>query len=303
MVHTHLETTHSGDPSGKAAGCALRGSFTGEGSESVSVAVVEDHPEFREALCQAIESTPGLQLLSACRDLQPALNLLEQVCPDVLLVDLGLPSGSGLQLVRIGQARSAGRCVPAVLTVTGNEDHLLTAMRAGAKGYLFKSDQPADWCKAIQLLASGQSTLHATLAQALLDMGDETARKAPGAPQGREQSPRLRLDEPTRHLLRLVAAGYTIDEASSRLSIRADAVGRLIRELYDQIKEPVPALTPREIQLLQLLNKGYPFKKCAELMGVSESTTKTQAARAYEKLGATNLQSALYEARHFGFLA
>jgi DNA-binding NarL/FixJ family response regulator len=86
------------------------------------------------------------------------------------------------------------------------------------------------------------------------------------------------------------------------LKVSPDAVGRRVRALYDGMLLPRPSLSPREIQLLQLLNRGYPFKKCAELMGVSESTTKTQAARAYEKLGASNLQSALYEARQAGFL-
>lgn len=67
------------------------------------------------------------------------MSLLEQVCPNVLLVDLGLPSGSGLQLFHIVHAKAGVRCALAVLTVTGNEEHLLTAIGAGAKGYLFKS--------------------------------------------------------------------------------------------------------------------------------------------------------------------
>jgi DNA-binding NarL/FixJ family response regulator len=253
-----------------------------------SVAIVEDHPEFRDALSEAVGRCPDMRLLPVCKDLPAAVSLLEQVCPDVLLVDLGLPSGSGLQLFHMVQAKAGARCAPAVLTVTGNEEHLLTAMGAGAKGYLFKSDREVDWCHSIRLLASGQSPLHATLAQTLLDRAGE---------------PRVgSRDEATRTLLRYIAAGYTREEAADRLKVSPDTVGRRIRALYDAMALPRPNLSPREIQLLQLLNRGYPFKKCAELMGVSESTTKTQAARAYEKLSASNLQSALYEARQAGFL-
>lgn len=271
--------------------------------KTVTVAIVEDHPEFREALSEAVRASNDLELLAACRDLTPALSLLDQVRPDVLLVDLGLPSGSGLPLVRLAQTRSSGQCIPAVLTVTGNEDHLLNAIGAGAKGCLFKSDQPDDWCNAIRLLSAGQSNLHAAMAQTLLDIDagiqPANALSAPTRPVVAS----VRLDETTRVLLRHFAAGYTREEAAARLQMGADAVGRAVRALYDEMRLPVPGLTPREIQLLQLLNRGYAFKQCAELMGVSESTTKTQAARAYEKLGATNLQSALYEARHHGFLA
>lgn len=255
---------------------------------AVSVAIVEDHPEFREALSAAVRNCPGMDLLPVSKDLPAAVSLLEQVCPDVLLVDLGLPSGSGLQLFHMVQARAGVRCASAVLTVTGNEEHLLTAIGAGAKGYLFKSDREADWCHTIRLLAAGQSPLHATLAQTLLDRAVEFR-------EGMK-------DEATRILLRHIAAGYTREETADRLKVSPDTVGQRIRALYDSMLQPRPNLSPREIQLLQLLNRGYPFKKCAELMGVSESTTKTQAARAYEKLGASNLQSALYEARQAGFL-
>lgn len=264
---------------------------SGPAVRAVSVAIVEDHPEFRDALSEAVRSSHGMQLLSVCKDLPAAMSLLEQVCPDVLLVDLGLPSGSGLQLFHMVQVRAGGRCAPGVLTVTGNEEHLLTAIGAGAKGYLFKSDREADWCQTIRLLAAGQSPLHATLAQTLLDRADDALRGMKG------------MDEATRALLRHLAAGYTREETADRLKISPDTVGRRVRALYDGMLLPRPNLSPREVQLLQLLNRGYPFKKCAELMGVSESTTKTQAARAYEKLGASNLQSALYEARQFGFLS
>lgn len=303
MADTRAETESSGNSAGQGVVTSQGPTPRASASKTVTVAIVEDHPEFRDALSEAIRTSPDLELLAACRDLPPALSLLEQVRPDVLLVDLGLPSGSGLQLVRLAQVRSSGRCVPAVLTVTGNEDHLLNAVGAGAKGYLFKSDQPWEWCNAIRLLACGQSNLHAAMAQTLLDIDAGSQRTSPMDAPAQPIIAETRLDEAMRNLLRHFAAGYTREEAATRLQKSPDAVGRSVRDLYDRMRLPVPALTPRELQLLQLLNKGYTFKQCAELMGVSESTTKTQAARAYEKLGATNLQSALYEARHHGFLA
>lgn len=266
----------------------------------VTVAIVEDHPEFRSALSSAISATPDLRLVAVIKDLPAGMGQLEQACPDVLLVDLGLPSGSGLSLIHKAHAHCGTKCVSAVLTVTGNEEYLLPALAAGAKGYLFKSDQPADWCQAIRMLGGGQSPLHAQLAQALLQ-----SSRMPAVPPDERKSSLLSLkfDRVAQSILQYVAAGYTCPEAAEKLKMSSEAVGMLIRGLYDQLVLQGPGLSPRELQLLQLLDEGYPFKKCAELMGVSESTTKTQAARANEKLRAANLQSALYEARQAGLLS
>jgi len=252
----------------------------------VQVAIVEDHPEFREALCQALSAVSDFQLLPVCKDLPAGLQLLAQQCPDVLLVDLGLPSGSGLGLIREAQRRWGTACTSAVLTVMGNEEHLFTAVAAGAKGYLFKSDQPADWQQAVQQLAQGQSPLQAKLAHAFL-----------------QREPAVPYDDATRALLEHVQAGYTSAEAAARLALSAVQAGLMVRSVFDQFLQRGPDLSPRELELLQLLNKGLLFKQCAELMGVSENTTKTQAARAYQKLGASNLQAALYEARAAHLLA
>jgi two-component system nitrate/nitrite response regulator NarL len=277
-------------------------------NDRTTVVIVEDHPEFREALAKSIEAAPDLFLQAVCKDLPAALAQLEQGCPDVLLVDLGLPSGSGLCLIRTAHARGQGLCTSAVLTVTGNEEHLLTAATAGAKGCIFKSDHEADWLQVIRRLALGQSPLHAAFAQSLLDLASGPARRSSDGgskPQERLstiQDLPLPLDETARRLLRHVAAGYKVEECAVRLGMDADEVGRRVRALYDRLARPVPLLSPRELQLIQHLNQGGTLRQCAEWMGVSESTVKTHAARAYEKLGANNLQSALYAARLAGLI-
>jgi DNA-binding NarL/FixJ family response regulator len=266
------------------------------------VAIVEDHPEFREALSQVVSACPGMQLLEVCKDLPAGLSLLQRTCPDVLLVDLGLPSGSGLQLIRLARRQWGPRCTSAVLTVTGNEEHLVGAVAAGAKGYLFKSDQPEDWCRALMDLSAGRSPLHATMALSFSKLAAEASQTAPTGKAAASGAPGSGFDTTTQALLQHIAAGYTPQEAAHKLNLDTAEAGERIRSVYDCFAQGVPELSPRELELLQLLNKGYTFKQCAELMGVGESTTKTQAARAYEKLGASNLQTALYEARQAGLI-
>ena len=254
-------------------------------SSPIKIAIVEDHPEFRDALVGAISASPELRLLGVCRDLPNGLQLLDGECPDVLLVDLGLPSGSGLSIIRAATRQWPGQCCAAVLTVTGNEDHLLEAVKVGAKGYLFKSDQPAAWISGIFSLAGGQSPVHPTLAGRILQLAPFSGPRGSAA------------DGLKTTLLRYLAAGYLMEEAAQRMDLLVSDAGAMLRGVYDQLFQPGPDLSEREHQLLILLERGFTFKQCAELMGVSESTTKTQGKRAYQKLGASNLQTAIYEAR------
>jgi DNA-binding NarL/FixJ family response regulator len=285
---TALASTHT-DKQKKSMGKNLK--------PLIKVAVVEDHPEFRDALCQTLGQSPCIELLEPCKDLPDGLRLLAQVCPDVLLVDLGLPSGSGLALIHEARRRWGTRCTTAVLTVMGNEEHLLTAVGAGAKGYLFKSDRAADWLHTVQALALGQSPLHANLARSFLERTVATPVKS-----GSSSLPAPR-DGQTYALLQHIAAGYTCAEAATKLELPLSEAGQKLRRVYEQFFKRGPEVSSRELELLTLLNKGHSFKKCADLMGVSETTTKTHAARAYQKLGATNLQAALYEARAASLIA
>ena len=289
-------------------------------SSPAQVVVVEDYPAIRESLIHTVEQAPDLALAAACKDLPEAQRLVETLCPDILLVDLGLPNGSGLKLLRLASYCWPGRCTSALLTITGTEENLMAAVEAGAKGYLFKSDQPADWLGTIRQLREGQSPLHAQQASGFLQrlLPGDAAVAAPqlGQPNETDDPPSLPatpvhaaahscagdIDTTTLTLLQYLAAGYTASEASDRLNLEEGEAGRRIRAVYDRFFHPPPSLSRRELELMRLLSKGLTFRQCAQVMGVGEATTKTQASRAYHKLGATNLQSALYEARQAGLL-
>lgn len=258
----------------------IRNSFINSMSSSkISVAIVEDHTVFRQALADAITSVPDLVVTGMAEDVDDGLGLLEEARPDVLLVDLGLPSGSGLTLIHKARRRWGDACTCAVLTMTGNEVHLLKAIRAGARGYLFKSDDQAVWLAGLRTLANGGGLMHNSLAKhALSALG-------------------MKHDATLRPVLELLAAGYSLAETADRLTLSAQEVAHHICRCYTHIQDATPGLSSREAELLGLLNQGYSFRQGAQQMHIQESTAKTLAARAYQKLGASNLQEALYAAR------
>ena len=244
------------------------------------VAIVEDHAAFAQTLASAIDAAPDLAVCAVAQDLDEAIALIEQTCPDILLVDLGLPGGSGLSLIHHTQRRWRDACACAVLTITGNEAHLHKAIGAGARGYLFKSDDDTAWLEALRTLAGGGGLLHAGLARHL------------ATSQGKHP------DTSTQSIVEHIAIGYRYHEIAQRLSIATrEEVAAQVGRYYAWLRDTTPHLSQREAQLLELLNQGLSFKQSAQRMGIQESTVKTLAMRAYQKLGAGNLPEALYAAR------
>lgn len=250
--------------------------------------LVEDHPDVRRELFDALCLDFPAAVVHACQDLPEAQRLLEEQCPSVLIVDVGLPSGSGLQLIRTARLLWGEHCCSLVLTVTGNDEFLVRAVTSGAIGVLYKSDGPAVWRQTVHDVLTGGSPACMAVARAGLRISNGTSPdiRAPG---------NLDLGE-------WVASGYSLAEVVEQTGMSLAEARRQMRSLYRSLWEELPHLTPRELELIRLLGKGNSFKESAQLMDIGETTAKTLAVRAYSKLGANNLQTALYEARTMGLL-
>src|SRR5689334_20200013 len=111
--------------------------------DTVSVLIVEDDERFRAAFASVIGAASDLRLVGTAADLPQGLLLLRELRPDVLLVDLGLPSGSGIELIRYAHAHLPATDVM-VVSVFGDEPHVMASLEAGATGYLLKDTHPAD---------------------------------------------------------------------------------------------------------------------------------------------------------------
>src|ERR1700733_3339588 len=115
-----------------------------------TVLIVEDDLRLRASLAQVVLGPVGLNLGGETGDLPEGLRLLEAMHPDVLLVDIGLPSGSGLELIRHA-ARRSPQCNVMVITVFGEEQLVVDCIEAGATGYLLKGSSPQDIAAQIRL--------------------------------------------------------------------------------------------------------------------------------------------------------
>jgi DNA-binding NarL/FixJ family response regulator len=154
-----------------------------------------------------------------------AIDLLNQSPPEVLLVDLGLPDGDGVDVISHAMELSPEPAIM-VITVFGDEQRVMRAIRAGASGYLLKTDTSSDICSCIHELLDGGAPISPVIARYLIrhfhepvDPAAETADLS-----GRE------LD-----VLRLAAKGYTYQEVADLLGVSVNTVGTHTRSVYRKL--------------------------------------------------------------------
>jgi DNA-binding NarL/FixJ family response regulator len=196
----------------------------------IKVAIVEDDTRVREAFAHMVRGGAGLELLGVAADGASARTLLANQEPNVLLVDLGLPDVSGIEIIR-ESSKLHPQCAAMVITVFGDERHVLAAIEAGATGYLLKNALPHDFVEQIHLLHSGGSPLSPVIARQLLSRFSKHA--APPTKLPDEDAPIL--SDRERDVLDYVAKGFTFDEIAALLSVSPHTVTTYARRVYRKL--------------------------------------------------------------------
>lgn len=188
--------------------------------------VVEDDPAFQDVFRAAFAHAQDIELLGIFDRGVAAIEALRQHSPDVLLVDLGLPDMSGLEVIR-ACASTHPDCEMMVITVFGDEQHILQSIEAGATGYLLKDAMPEDLAAQIHTLRAGGSPISPVIARQLL------SRYAAPRPDVSEEA--AQLSERECEVLRLVAKGYTFPEVARLLEISAHSVMTYVKRSYRKL--------------------------------------------------------------------
>lgn len=146
--------------------------------------------------------------------------------PDLVLVDLGLPDGSGIELLRY-IAQHYPDCLRVVTTIYADDDHLFAALRAGVQGYLLKDEPAAKVRRALKSIADGEPPLSSLVAQRMLS--------AFGAPMHSAESSEESLSPREREVLTLIAKGMRLPEVSESLSISRNTAAGYIKSVYRKL--------------------------------------------------------------------
>lgn len=195
---------------------------------AIRVAVVEDDQAFRDAFTLAIASASDMVLTWVAGTRAEALALLKGPDADILLVDLGLPDGSGIDAIRAAQ-RAWPACAVMVTTVFADEAHVLASIEAGASGYLLKDASPEAFVREIRTLHCGGSPISPIIARRVLQRLRAATPTAAACGD-------VTLSQRETQVLELAAKGFQFDEIAQHLEVSHHTVQTFVRRIYSKLE-------------------------------------------------------------------
>ena len=207
--------------------------------QKIKIFLVDDHPLVREWLTNLLNQQPDFQVCGEAGNAPKALQLVDSVKPDIAIVDITLADGSGLELIKSIKTSHPG---VAVLVLSMHDELLYAerALRAGAGGYIMKSEATQKVIQAVRAVLNGEVYVSSKVASSLAQ--------------------------------------------------------KLIGEKKSDVTLPVAELSDRELEVFQLLGRGFSTRQISEHLHVGFKTVQSYSARIKEKLKLANINELMREA-------
>jgi two-component system, NarL family, nitrate/nitrite response regulator NarL len=194
-------------------------------SETIRVLLADDHPLFREGVIHSLTTAPDIDVIAETASGEEAVRLARETMPDLVLLDITMPGEGGLAAAqRISVACPAAKIV--MLTVSENEDDLLKAFKAGARGYVVKGVSARELIRIIRSVAVGDVYVSPSLAAGILV---ELTRERP-------RDPLEELTERERDVLELLGQGLTNREIGDRLYLTEKTVKHYMTNVLHKLQ-------------------------------------------------------------------
>ena len=178
----------------------------------ITILIADDHPIVRKGLRQVIESDPQLKIVEETGDGQSALDRIEQLQPDVAVLDLDMPGKGGFDVVR-GMQRGRFATEVIIVTMHGEEDMFNEAMDLGVKGYVLKDTAVSDIILGIKSVATGRHFISPQLSAYLVNRNSRAARLATAKPSLADLTPT------EKKILKLIGEGKSSKEIADLLFV------------------------------------------------------------------------------------
>jgi DNA-binding NarL/FixJ family response regulator len=201
----------------------------------VQVLVIEDDAHFCATLCDAIDSSSDLRVAGRAMSKAAGLALLEGPPADVFLIDLGLPDGSGIEVIAEA-AKRWPQCGIMVSTHFGDEAHVMRSIEAGATGYLLKDSTPSKIADEIRSLVNGGSPITPIIARKILTKFRNVPPLATDAVEDLNQEMPSPLSVRETEVLTFITKGFTTQEIAQLMAVSPFTVRSFVRRIYVKLK-------------------------------------------------------------------
>jgi DNA-binding NarL/FixJ family response regulator len=247
------------------------------------VLIVEDDPATRDFFANSVRRSPQLHCVADVGSVAEACAWLGQAehSVDVLMTDLGLPDGSGLEIIRYAMQHHP-QCEALVISMFGDEDNVLSSIEAGATGYIHKDSAPDDIAQSVLQLKAGMSPISPMIARRVLTKYRSLAV--------------VSIDKPT------VAQAFTAQPATNHIAPGVPSASGPAAARDGLQDEPRPLLSLREQEVLELIARGFSYLEISNLRSISVHTVQTHIKNLYAKLAVHSKNEAVYEATRLGLL-
>lgn len=214
-----------------------------------NILLLEDLPEIRAWLKVLIHQVfPQAQISEASR-VHDALELITAVKFDLALVDLGLPDGSGVDVVA-ALRESQPEAQSVVVTIHDDDDHLFPALQAGAFGYVLKEQPREQIAEQLNRMSQGEPPLSPSIARRVI------AYFAAQAKPQKDTIPHVQLTDRENEVLLRVAKGFTLPEIGVQLNLSRHTIADYVKQIYRKLNVSSRAEAALEAQRLGLFGRG-----------------------------------------------
>ncbi len=192
-----------------------------------TVIIVEDDAEVRHRLSQLINAHEDFELLHTAATLAEGLAALQQYKPDILLTDLGLPDGSGIEIIQAIEKFHLD-CEAMVISGFQDETIVFKALEAGASAYILKHDESTKITDAIIAMMNGGAPISPIIARLMLQKFQSPLQQNTALPEA--------LTERQIKILKLVSQGFSSKEIGEKLGISYYTVTTHIKNIYNKLQ-------------------------------------------------------------------
>ena len=214
-----------------------------------NILLLEDLPEIRAWMKMLVLQVFPHSLISEAARVHDALELITAVKFDLALVDLGLPDGSGVDVVA-ALRESQPEALSVIVTIHDDDDHLFPALQAGAYGYILKEQSRELITEQLQRISQGEPPLSPSIARKVIAYFAAQAKPQANA------LPHVQLTERESEVLLRVAKGFTLPEIGVQLGLSRHTIADYVKQIYRKLNVSSRAEAALEAQRLGLFGRG-----------------------------------------------